>query len=138
MSLTDYRRRGSLLMVAAVFVVVVDVIPIGADQPLVPSPITSENKCGSCPCGNPCVQQSPPPPPPSPPPPSPPPPKYPTQYCPPPPPLPPTFFYFTGPPGYIYTVDPSGFPSGANRNLEKWVEVFVSFSSLVLWALWML
>ncbi|XXG83984.1 hypothetical protein AAC387_Pa10g1610 [Persea americana] len=137
MTLTEHRRRRNLLFV--VVFVITSVIPISGDQPTVPSPITAEIKCGSCPCGNPCGQQPPPPPPPSPPPPSPPPP--PTipgiRYCPPPPPSRP-YFYFSGPPGYVYTVDPNYFPSGANRNLEKLMKVLVSFGLLWLWELWRL
>ncbi|XP_015072984.1 chitin-binding lectin 1-like [Solanum pennellii] len=85
------------------------------------------NKCGSCPCNNPCNTPSPPPPPP-PPVPSPPPPKKPPSsvYCPPPPPPseggagggsgggggyspnPPSdaqYIYMNGPPGNLYPVD---------------------------------
>lgn len=105
-------------------------------QPLTPD---AENKCGGCPCNNPCAVPSPPPPSPSPPPPSPSPPppspsppppdpKPPTpgQYCPPPPsktpsypsnPTPPSqYVYFTGPPGNLYPVDQSynaGAPTSA-------------------------
>ncbi|KAF3621922.1 putative extensin-like [Capsicum annuum] len=94
-----------------------------------------ENKCGGCPCNNPCNQPtSPPPPPPSPPPPSPPPPKKsPSGYCPPPPPLPPSegggdgsgggyspnipnpqYIYMNGPPGNLYPVDQ--YFNGAKRD----------------------
>nr|GMD26636.1 chitin-binding lectin 1-like [Ipomoea batatas] len=77
---------------------------------------TGENKCGGCPCNNPCPVPSPPPPPPALPPPSPPPPKKPpSSYCPPPPgggyvPSGPTtpnnqYIYFNGPPGNLYPVD---------------------------------
>ncbi|KAJ8564764.1 hypothetical protein K7X08_001224 [Anisodus acutangulus] len=87
-----------------------------------------ENKCGGCPCNNPCIPpSSPPPPPPVLPPPSPPPPspkKPPSGYCPPPP-LPPSegggggggggsyspnqpnsqYIYMNGPPGNLYPID---------------------------------
>ncbi|KAJ7960114.1 putative Nutrient reservoir [Quillaja saponaria] len=74
------------------------------DQTAVPQPKDTEIKCGSCPCVNPCDQQSPPPPPPpliSPPPPPAMPPKNPASqnYNPLPPP-PPRFIYVTGVPGY--------------------------------------
>lgn len=83
-----------------------------------------QNKCGGCPCNNPC-NQPPSPPPPSPPPPSPPPPKKqpPSIYCPPPPsggggggqyvPSPP-YIFINGPPGNLYPVDP--YYSGSGRS----------------------
>lgn len=107
-------RLAVIFAILAVALVVAD-----GQEPLTPG---AENKCGGCPCNNPCVVPSPPPPPPpSPPPPSPPPaPKPPTpgQNCPPPPsktpsgpsfptyPTPPSqYIYFTGPPGSLYPVD---------------------------------
>nr|XP_027191725.1 leucine-rich repeat extensin-like protein 3 [Cicer arietinum] len=106
--------------------------PKKLDYPVVAQPPSNtEIKCGSCPCGDTCGDQSPPPPPPlppcqppppSPPPPSPPPPppKYPScpQNCnPSPPPPPPRFIYVPAPgqtnqpkPYWIY------YYSGAEKN----------------------
>lgn len=83
------------------------------------TPPDLENKCGGCPCNNPCN------PPPSPPPPAlpPPPPKKkqppPSNDCPPPPsggqyPPNPPYIFINGPPGNLYPVDP--FYSGSGRS----------------------
>ncbi|GFP90837.1 hypothetical protein PHJA_001227600 [Phtheirospermum japonicum] len=82
-----------------------------------------ENKCGNCPCDNPC---NPPPSPPPPPPPSPPPPakkQPPSNYCPPPPsggghqnPPNPPYAYVNGPPGNVYQVYP--YYSGSGRSFS--------------------
>ncbi|XP_022882025.1 leucine-rich repeat extensin-like protein 3 [Olea europaea var. sylvestris] len=92
------------------------------------TPPDFQNKCGNCPCNNPCNQAPPPPPPPSPPPP----PKIkpPSNYCPPPPsgggqyPPNPPYIYVNGPPGNMYPVDP--YYSGAGRSFSLRLPFFIS------------
>ncbi|CAI9756005.1 unnamed protein product [Fraxinus pennsylvanica] len=94
------------------------------------APPDLQNKCGNCPCNNPCNQAPPPPPPPSPPPP----PKIkpPSNYCPPPPsgggggqyPPNPPYIYINGPPGNLYPVDP--YYSGASRRFSLRLPFFIS------------
>nr|XP_009776044.1 PREDICTED: chitin-binding lectin 1-like [Nicotiana sylvestris] len=108
-----------------------------------------ENKCGGCPCNNPCNPPSPPPPPPALPPPSPPPPKKPPSgYCPPPP-LPPSgggggggyspnppnpqYIYMTGPPGNLYPVDQ--YFNGAKRTFSSGFSLLIGGFFLGLLAL---
>ncbi|KZV14602.1 hypothetical protein F511_42356 [Dorcoceras hygrometricum] len=99
------------------------------------SPPDLQNKCGNCPCENPC-NQPPPPPPPSPPPPpkkNPPPP---SNYCPPPPagqyPPNPPYIYINGPPGDLYPVD-AGF-SGSPRSSYMGILPFLISSAVGLLA----
>lgn len=108
------------------------------------SPPDLENKCGNCPCDNPC-NQPPPPPPPSPPPPpkkNPPPP---SNYCPPPPsgqnpPNPPSdqnppnppYIFINGPPGDLYPVDPD--ISGSDRSSRAAMLPFLISSAVGLLA----
>ena len=85
-----------------------EIVPV-----VVPQAPTTEIKCGTCPCVNPCGQQSLPPP-------LPPPPRF--TYCNPLPmtPPPPRFYYVTGVPGQLYTADPDDrwtFFSKAGRNV---------------------
>ncbi|XP_047965843.1 leucine-rich repeat extensin-like protein 6 [Salvia hispanica] len=98
-----------------------------------------ENKCGGCPCNNPCN------PPPSPPPPAlpPPPPKKkppPSNYCPPPPsgggqnPPNPPYIYINGPPGNLYPVDP--YYSGSVRSFSSGLMPFLISAGLGLLAIW--
>ncbi|KAI3466998.1 hypothetical protein Pfo_023661 [Paulownia fortunei] len=96
------------------------------------SPPDLDNKCGSCPCDNPCN------PPPSPPPPSPPPPTKkpePSNYCPPPPsgqnPPNPPYIYVNGPPGNLYPVYP--YYSGDGRSFSMGIIPFMISS--ILWLL---
>lgn len=103
-----------------------------------------ENKCGSCPCNNPC-NPTPSPPPPALPPPPPPPPKKkpPSNYCPPPPsggggggqyPPNPPYIYINGPPGNLYPVDP--YYSGSGRSLSTGLMPFLISTVLGLIAFW--
>lgn len=111
-----------------------------------------ENKCGGCPCNNPCNLPSPPPPPPPVLPPPPPPPKIkpPSGYCPPPPsegggggggsggysPNPPSssqFIYMNGPPGNLYPVDQ--YFNGAKRGFTSGFSLLISGFFLGLMAL---
>ncbi|KAL8531830.1 hypothetical protein ACS0TY_008435 [Phlomoides rotata] len=107
------------------------------------TPPDLQNKCGSCPCNNPC-NQPPPPPPPSPPPP----PKKqpPSIYCPPPPsgggsgsgggqyvPSPP-YIFINGPPGNLYPVDP--YYSGSGRSSSMGLIQFLISTFLGLIAFW--
>lgn len=103
-----------------------------------------ENKCGGCPCNNPC-NPPPSPPPPALPPPPPPPKKQPppSNYCPPPPsgggggggqyPPNPPYIYINGPPGNLYPVDP--FYSGSGRILSSGLTPFFIAAALGLIAL---
>ncbi|MCE3051464.1 hypothetical protein HAX54_049912 [Datura stramonium] len=106
-----------------------------------------ENKCGGCPCNNPCnPPSSPPPPAPSPPPP---PKKPPSGYCPPPP-LPPSegggsgggyspnppnpqYIYMNGPPGNLYPVDQ--YFNGAKRGFSSGFSLLIGGFFLGLLAL---
>ncbi|CAA3026486.1 Hypothetical predicted protein [Olea europaea subsp. europaea] len=94
------------------------------------TPPDLQNKCGNCPCNNPCNQAPPPPPPPSPSPPPPPKIKPPSNYCPPPPsgggqyPPNPPYIYINGPPGNLYPVDP--YYSGASRGFSLGLPFFIS------------
>lgn len=101
-----------------------------------------ENKCGSCPCNNPC-NPPPSPPPPCPPPPPPPPKKPPpSNNCPPPPngggggqyPPNPPYIYINGPPGDLYPVD--SYYSGSGRSLSTGLMPFLISTVLGLIALW--
>ncbi|PIN25989.1 hypothetical protein CDL12_01268 [Handroanthus impetiginosus] len=105
------------------------------------SPPDLDDKCGGCPCDNPCNKPTPSPPPPSPPPPPANPP--PSNYCPPPPgnyfPSPPSpkkppsppYMYVNGPPGNLYPVYP--YYSGVGRSFSMGI-VPLLISSL-LWLL---
>ncbi|KAL7110697.1 hypothetical protein ACP275_05G041700 [Erythranthe tilingii] len=105
-----------------------------------------QNKCGSCPCNNPCANPPPSPPPPSlPPPPPPPAPKKPppTTNCPPPPygggggggggqyPPNPPYIYINGPPGNLYPVDP--FYSGSGRSFDSAGLMLIGGALLLSW-----
>ncbi|XP_060184604.1 sulfated surface glycoprotein 185-like [Lycium barbarum] len=114
-----------------------------------------ENKCGGCPCNNPCIPPSSPPPPPPVlpppppvlPPPSPPPPKKPPSgYCPPPPseggdggggysPNQPNsqYIYMNGPPGDLYPVDQ--YFNGAKRSFTSGFSLLIGGFFLGLLAL---
>lgn len=103
-----------------------------------------QNKCGSCPCNNPCNPPPSPPPPALPPPPPPPAPKKPppSSNCPPPPgggggggqfPSPP-YIYINGPPGNLYPVD--AFYSGSGRGFSTGLVPFLISSLLCLVAFW--
>ncbi|KAK4423463.1 hypothetical protein Salat_1929100 [Sesamum alatum] len=105
------------------------------------TPPDLQNKCGSCPCNNPC-NPPPSPPPPSPPPPPPPAPKKqppPSNYCPPPPsggggggqyPPNPPYIYINGPPGNLYPVD--AYYSGSGRSFSTGVMPFLISGALGL------
>ncbi|XVF71463.1 hypothetical protein PTKIN_Ptkin12aG0039400 [Pterospermum kingtungense] len=96
-----------------------EIVPV-----LVPQAPTTEIKCGTCPCVNPCGQQKPPPPPPPPPP-----PRF-TYDCNPVsmPPPPPRFYYVTGVPGQLYEADTDDrwtFFSNAGSNIVLiWLLLF--------------
>ncbi|KAL6505802.1 hypothetical protein OROHE_023181 [Orobanche hederae] len=111
-----------------------------------------QNKCGGCPCNNPC-NPSPPPQQPSPPPPSPPPPSLPppapkkpqpSNYCPPPPiggggesgQSPPSapYIYINGPPQNLYPV--GGYYSGSGRIFSTGLIPFLIGSALGFIAFW--
>lgn len=103
-----------------------------------------ENKCGGCPCNNPC-NPPPSPPPPALPPPSPPPPAPkkqppPSNYCPPPPsgggqyPPNPPYIYINGPPGNLYPVDQ--YYSGSGRSSSAGFTPFFITAVLGLIAFW--
>ncbi|XVE72187.1 hypothetical protein DITRI_Ditri11bG0018800 [Diplodiscus trichospermus] len=124
---THHKSNPQSLLIAFLFLSISSPIPINASTKkleevvvpeVVPQVPTTEIKCGTCPCVNPCGQQSLPPPPP---PPRPPPPRF--TYCNPPPvsPPPPRFYYVTGVPGQLYTTDPDHdrwtFFSNAGRNV---------------------
>ncbi|XP_021296775.1 probable pathogenesis-related protein ARB_02861 [Herrania umbratica] len=110
-----------------------EIVPV-----VVPQAPTTEIKCGTCPCVNPCDQQSlppPPPPPPSPPPP----PRF--IYCDPVPttPPPPRFYYVTGVPGQLYTADADDrwtFFSSAGRNVVGILLLSCGFGLLGLLTTW--
>lgn len=113
-----------------------------------------ENKCGGCPCNNPCNPPTFPPPPPPPALPPPPPPKKPppSGYCPPPP-LPPSeggggggsgggyspnppnsqYIYMNGPPGNLYPVDQ--YFNGAKRDFSSGFSLLIGGFLLGLLAL---
>ncbi|XVF20642.1 hypothetical protein REPUB_Repub12eG0018800 [Reevesia pubescens] len=127
---THQKNSQSLLIIFLILSISFPIIPINASTKkleeivpiVVPQAPTTEIKCGTCPCVNPCGQQSLSPPQPPPPPP-PPPPRF--TYCnplpmPPPPPPPPRFYYVTGVPGQLYTADPDDrwtFFSSSGRNV---------------------
>ncbi|KAI3453117.1 hypothetical protein Pfo_009780 [Paulownia fortunei] len=106
------------------------------------APPDFQNKCGSCPCNNPCnPPPSPPPPSPPPPPPPPPPKKTPlSNYCPPPPsgggggqyPPNPPYIFINGPPGNLYPVD----YSGSGRSFSTGLVPFLISSVVGLIAFW--
>ncbi|PIN02796.1 hypothetical protein CDL12_24686 [Handroanthus impetiginosus] len=105
------------------------------------APPDLQNKCGSCPCDQPCnPPPSPPPPPPPPPTPKKPPP---SNYCPPPPsggggggeyPPNPPYLYINGPPGNLYPVDASY--SGSGRILSMGLMPFLISGAIGIIALW--
>ncbi|CAI9761959.1 unnamed protein product [Fraxinus pennsylvanica] len=149
-----------MLRIKLFLFLLVIVVPINGFEPRnldETPPGNLQNKCGNCPCDNPCNQAPPPPPPasPPPPPPSPPPPpplppalpppppsppppkKSPSAECPPPPSgdnnpqTPPSpEIYITGPPGSVYRVDMNSAGAGRFHLL-----IFIS-SLLGLLAFW--
>ncbi|XWS75556.1 hypothetical protein CRYUN_Cryun01aG0100400 [Craigia yunnanensis] len=123
-----HKKNPQSLLIVFLFFSISFPIPINASTKkleeivpvVVPQAPTTEIKCGTCPCVNPCGQQSLPPPLPPPPPPPLPPPSF--TYCNtlPMPPPPPRFYYVTGVPGQLYTADPDDrwtFFSNAGRNV---------------------
>ncbi|KAL3510605.1 hypothetical protein ACH5RR_030006 [Cinchona calisaya] len=121
-----------MLRFTLILVIFALAVPINGQVPGNPD---AENKCGRCPCNNPCSVPPPPPPPP-------PPKKPPTPSCPPPPggsivptvPTPPSqYIYITGPPGNLYPVDP--YYSGAFRSFKVGLSILLTGSILQL-AFW--
>ena len=110
-----------IIFLAMISILVESQQPTNSKKLLDETPPELENKCGGCPCNNPC---NPPPSPPPPPPPK----KQPPQsnYCPPPPSgggQNPPYIYINGPPGNLYPVDP--YYSGSARSFSSGLMPFL-------------